>query len=299
MRIEPVEPDNPEILKFIHALDVYQETLYPAESNHLDGLETLKQSNVIMAGALDADNRISGMGAVKFFDDGCGGGYGEIKRMFVPESQRKKGIAQKILEALENYTMARHFTRLHLETGIHQQAAIGLYRAAGFKTIGPFGGYCDDPLSVFMEKQLPSFSQALSISPYTPEDHDQVIALWRACELTVPWNDPGRDIQRKLDDSPSLFFLARLGKQVIGTCMAGYDGHRGSIFYLGVAPEFRNNGVAGKLIEHGESILSAMGCPKINLMVRKTNTGVIRFYKKTGYADDPVQVLSKRLIPDG
>lgn len=95
MRIVPVQPDNPEIIEYIHALDAYQETLYPAESNHLDGTETLKQSNVIMAGALDSDSRIRGMGAVKFLD-----GYGEIKRMFVPESQRKKGLHKKFSRPL-------------------------------------------------------------------------------------------------------------------------------------------------------------------------------------------------------
>lgn len=195
--------------------------------------------------------------------------------------------------------MARHLPLIRLETGIHQKAAIGLYRAAGFEITGPFGDYPDDPLSVFMEKRLADFSSVLSISPYTPQDHDQVIALWQACGLTVPWNDPDRDIQRKLANSPELFFLARLQKLVIGTCMAGYDGHRGWFYYLGVAPEFRKTKVAGELIRHGESALTALGCPKINLMVRQTNTGVIRFYNKNGYADDPVVVLSKRLITDG
>jgi len=299
MRIEPVQPDHHEILKLIQDLDAYQAALYPAESNHLDGLETLKQSNVIMAGALDTDNHILGMGAVKFMA-GCGefSGYGEIKRMFVPESQRKKGIAQKLLQTLEYYTMARHLPLIRLETGIHQKAAIGLYRAAGFKITGPFGDYPADPLSVFMEKSLSCFSDVLFISPYTPEDHDQVIALWQACGLIVPWNNPDDDIQRKLVNSSDLFFLARLGDLVIGSCMAGYDGHRGWFYYLGVAPEFRQLGVADKLIQHGESALAALGCPKINLMVRQTNTGVIRFYKKNGYEDDPVLVLSKRIISD-
>ncbi len=293
MRIEPVDPCHPEVLDLITALDDYQNGLYPCESNHLDGIDTLKQTNVMVAAALDSANRIMGIGAVKFMD-----GYGEIKRMFVPQSHRKKGVAQRILQALENHAMAGQLPCLRLETGIHQQAAISLYRSAGFRPIGPFGNYTKDPLSLFMEKPLSCFSDRLAVLPYTPKDRDQVIAIWQTCELTVPWNDPDNDIQRKRDDSPELFFLARMKDQIIGTCMAGYDGHRGWLYYLGVDPAFRNNGVAKALIQHGEAVLAELGCPKINLMVRKTNSEVIGFYHGQGYKDDPVMVLSKRIIPD-
>ncbi len=138
----------------------------------------------------------------------------------------------------------------------------------------------------------------LRIEPYTKEAKQQVIELWIACNLTRPWNDPTLDIQRKLDDSPDLFYLAWIKDILAGTCMAGYDGHRGSIYYLGVAPQFQGKGVAQRLVEHGEKHLTKIGCPKINLMVRRTNTPVIGFYEKVGYRDDPVVVLSKRLVND-
>jgi ribosomal protein S18 acetylase RimI-like enzyme len=292
MHIEPITPENPEVQKLIQALDAYQSSLYPEESNHLDNIDTLKQSNVVMFGAWDSDG-LGGIGAIKFME-----GYGEIKRMFVPKSHRKKGIAKKLLQSLEHSAMAKGLTCIRLETGIYQKEAIGLYQYAGFKEIKAFGNYQEDPLSLFMEKELPPLFQVLSISPYTGSDHDQVISLWQACGLIVPWNDPDKDIERKLNHSPELFFLARLEDQVIGSCMAGYDGHRGGINYLGVRPEFQKNGVAGKLIAHSEKTLLGLGCPKINLMVRKTNAGVIDFYKNSNYKDDPVLVLGKRLESD-
>ncbi len=139
----------------------------------------------------------------------------------------------------------------------------------------------------------------LRIEPYTKVAEQQVIELWVACNLTKPWNDPTLDIKRKLDDSPDLFYLAWIKDNLAGTCMAGYDGHRGWIYYLGVAPQFQGKGVAQLLVEHGEKHLIKIGCPKINLMVRKTNNRVIGFYEKVGYSDDPVVVLSKRLVNDG
>ncbi|MEH0022060.1 MAG: GNAT family acetyltransferase [Desulfobacter sp.] len=292
IRIEQVSPDAPDVLALIRSLDTYQESLYPSESNHLDGLDTLMQPNVIMMGAREG-NVLAGIGAVKVMD-----GYGEIKRMYIPDEHRKKGLGGILLKTLEHLAVARGCACVRLETGIHQAAALALYRKAGFVDIPAFADYPDDPLSVFMEKTLPGLDDLLNIVPYTDKYRYQVIRLWEACGLTVPWNDPGMDIQRKIDDSPDLFFIALIDDRVIGSCMAGYDGHRGWFYYLGVSPEFRRNGIAERMIRHGEERLMARGCPKINLMVRKTNRDVIGFYKSTGYDDDPVVVLSKRLTPE-
>jgi ribosomal protein S18 acetylase RimI-like enzyme len=291
-RIEQVSPDAEDVRNLIEALDVYQEALYPSESNHLDDLDTLKQKNVVMIGVRENQD-LAGIGAVKFME-----GYAEIKRMYIPKAHRRKGIAGKILLALEHLALSRNIVLVRLETGIHQTAAITLYRTAGFVEIEPFGSYAEDPLSVFMEKKLVPIEKALVLSSYSDEYRNQVIDLWKICGLTVPWNDPQKDIQRKLDNSPDLFYLALMDDHVIGSCMAGYDGHRGWFYYLGVSPEFRKKGIAKLLIQHGEDLLRELGCPKINLMVRKTNTNVIQFYKSAGYGDDPVLVLSKRLEAD-
>jgi ribosomal protein S18 acetylase RimI-like enzyme len=138
----------------------------------------------------------------------------------------------------------------------------------------------------------------LRIAAYTHAAEQQVVDLWSACRLSKPWNDPRLDIQRKLDHSPDLFYLAWIDARVVGSCMAGYDGHRGWIYYLGVTPQLQGKGIARRLVEHGETQLAKIGCPKINLMVRKANTPAMGFYKTRGYEEDPVVVLSKRLVND-
>jgi len=135
----------------------------------------------------------------------------------------------------------------------------------------------------------------LMLRPYLPEDERRVRDLWADCSLTVPWNDPGEDIRRKLEHSPELFFVAEREGWVVGTCMAGYDGHRGWVYYLGVDPGLRMRGIAARMMRHAEELLEAMGCPKIDLMVRESNGAVREFYRRIGYRDDPVAVMSKRL----
>ncbi len=136
------------------------------------------------------------------------------------------------------------------------------------------------------------------IRTYRPEDEKQVIALWQQCNLITPSNNPQRDIERKINDSPELFFVGQKDNKIIASCMAGYDGHRGWIYYLAVQQNLQRTGIASKIIEYAEQNLMRMGCPKINLMIRESNTEVISFYRKTGYENDPVLVLSKRLSED-
>lgn len=138
----------------------------------------------------------------------------------------------------------------------------------------------------------------LVIRTYREGDEAQVIDLWKSCGLTVPYNDPRRDIQRKLRVQGDMFLVGVKDGLVIATAMAGYDGHRGWINYLAVAPEFQREGLASRLMEEAETRLIAMGCPKINLQVRTSNTGVIRFYEKLGFKVDDVVSMGKRLIDD-
>ena len=133
---------------------------------------------------------------------------------------------------------------------------------------------------------------------YRDDDESGVIELWRRCDLVRPWNHPQADIRRKCDDSRELFFVGELDGELVASCMAGYDGHRGWIYYLAVAPEFQRQGIASRLLAIAEAELHRRGCPKIDLMVRDTNQQVIEFYRALGYGDDPVAVMSKRLIED-
>ena len=137
------------------------------------------------------------------------------------------------------------------------------------------------------------------IRKFYPTDALAVVDLWQRCDLVVPWNDPLRDIERKLTDSPDLFFVGEIDDKLIASCMAGYDGHRGWIYYLAVDPDYHRQGLATQIMRHAEAALKALGCPKIDLMVRDTNQPVIDFYQRIGYKKDPVCVLSKRLIDDG
>ncbi len=138
----------------------------------------------------------------------------------------------------------------------------------------------------------------LTIRNYRIDDETAVIHLWQQCGLIVPWNNPQADIARKFAHSADLFFVGVIENALIATCMAGFDGHRGWIYYLAVAESLQLQGIATRMVGHAEAELLQRGCPKIDLMVRNTNEPVLAFYKSIGYGDDPVAVLSKRLIED-
>ena len=138
----------------------------------------------------------------------------------------------------------------------------------------------------------------IEIKPYKPSDEESVVQLWTDCGLVVPWNNPQRDIRRKLEVQPELFLVGFSAGHIIATVMAGYDGHRGWINYLAVHPDHQQTGIGRRMIEEVEIRLLAIGCPKINLQVRSTNTGVIEFYTRIGYITDDVVSLGKRLEPD-
>jgi len=138
----------------------------------------------------------------------------------------------------------------------------------------------------------------VEIRPVKPQEEESVIKLWGDCGLLVPWNDPHRDIQRKLKMQPDMFLAACSGGRVIATVMAGYDGHRGWINYLAVDPKHRRSGLGRRIMAEAESRLRTVGCPKINLQVRSTNADVIEFYKRIGFKQDDVVSMGKRLEND-
>ncbi|MDB5940525.1 MAG: family acetyltransferase [Ramlibacter sp.] len=138
----------------------------------------------------------------------------------------------------------------------------------------------------------------VEIRPFRREDTAGVVALWQACGLTRPWNDPYKDIERKLTEQPELFLVGERDGQVLASAMIGFDGHRGWVYYLAVAPGHQRLRLGRRLMERAEQLLIERGCPKINLLVRSTNSGVLAFYEKLGYARDDAVPLGKRLIPD-
>lgn len=136
------------------------------------------------------------------------------------------------------------------------------------------------------------------IRPFQPSDEAVVVDLWQRCDLTRPWNDPYKDIQRKLQVQPELFLVGEIDGTLVASAMAGYEGHRGWVNYLAVCPQQRQRGLARQLMAHIETLLLAMGCPKLSLQVRDTNAAALAFYERLGYQVDASVSLGKRLIAD-
>lgn len=123
----------------------------------------------------------------------------------------------------------------------------------------------------------------LAIRSFHPADEAAIIQLWTDCGLTRPWNDPRKDVARKLTVQADLFLVGEVDGVIVGTLMGGYDGHRG---------------YASALMRALERKFLEMGCPKINLLIRASNLAVKDFYASLGFQQDEVISLGKRLIPD-
>ncbi len=149
MDIEYLDPDSPEVQALIAVSDAYYVNLYPAESNHLESSDDLKKSNVLFVGCR-IDGELVASGAAKIMQDD--GSYAEIKRVFVLDAHRGKGLSNRIMRFLETELQNRGVDLFRLETGIKQPEALGLYRKLGYQERGPYGSYGPDPYSVFMEK---------------------------------------------------------------------------------------------------------------------------------------------------
>ena len=137
------------------------------------------------------------------------------------------------------------------------------------------------------------------IRPFKLEDRNSVVELWKICRLTRPWNNPEKDIERKLNVQSEMFLVLEIEGSILGTVMAAYDGHRGVINYLAIHLGYQKKGYGKILMTYVEQELLNRGCPKINLLVRSDNLNVKRFYKGLHYDEqDDIKVFGKRLIPD-
>jgi ribosomal protein S18 acetylase RimI-like enzyme len=137
----------------------------------------------------------------------------------------------------------------------------------------------------------------IDIRPYELEDEEDVVALWREVFPDAPaHNDPYKDIRYKLQVQPELFFVALDGGWLVGTAMAGFDGHRGWVYYVAVHPDHRRKGIGSALMKRVELALGEMGCPKLNLQIRTANADVQAFYESLGYQVEDRISMGKRLI---
>ena len=142
---------------------------------------------------------------------------------------------------------------------------------------------------------MPSSSASLAIAEITDNDIADVVALWQACGLTRPWNDPAADIALARREPNSTILIGRDGDAIVATVMVGYDGHRGWVYYVATDPDRRAKGYGRAIMNAAEDWLRAAGIPKLQLMVRRENSGVAAFYQSIGYEEAQTIVFAKWL----
>ena len=135
----------------------------------------------------------------------------------------------------------------------------------------------------------------LNVREFRSEDRDAVIALWQACGLTRPWNDPATDIAFCISKPESTILVGETGGKLVASVMTGHDGHRGWLYYLAVEPSLQKSGHGRAMVEAAEAWLKRRGAPKVMLMVRPENTAVRAFYDALGYEEEPRVIFAKRL----
>ncbi|HIJ65913.1 MAG TPA: GNAT family acetyltransferase [Candidatus Hydrogenedentes bacterium] len=139
----------------------------------------------------------------------------------------------------------------------------------------------------------------MDIRPYRSQDESEVVELWgKTVADPAPHNDPVVAIRMKMAKDPELFLVAVVNGAVVGTLMGGFDGHRGWLYALAVDPVHQRRGIATALVRRLEQLLKELGCLKINLQVRGTNSGVIGFYESVGYSVENIISMGKRVYEE-
>lgn len=133
------------------------------------------------------------------------------------------------------------------------------------------------------------------IRAYRDGDLATVKALWEACTLMVPHNDAAKDIALCRASGTAELFVAEEDGAVVGSLMAGFDGHRGCLYYAAVLPSHRGRGLGRRLVAHAEGWLAARGVPKVNLMVRESNRQACGFWEAVGYRVEPRIAMARFL----
>lgn len=129
-------------------------------------------------------------------------------------------------------------------------------------------------------------------------DVDAVIALWQACGLTRPWNDPYKDISFARSGDHSTILVGEEGNDIVASAMTGHDGHRGMLYYVAVDPAHQGKGFGAAAVRAAEAWLGERGVWKVNLLVRAENDRVRGFYEAIGYEVNPVFCMARRITKD-
>ena len=290
LTIEPADPVGENARGLIHALCSEMSERYGAAPSPFSPSEATAARTVFLVAQLDGAP--VGCGALRRFDDTTA----EIKRMYVAATARRQGIARRILLELERHAQAFNYRSVRLETGIRQPEAQRLYESLGYRPRAAFGPYVGNPTSVCYEKIFPDTPSA-TIVPYADAHHRvQVIALWETVfGYEAAHNRPALVIDQKIRNNDGLFFVALASGTVIGTVMAGYDGHRGWIYSVAVSAAHRRRGMGSQLVRFAEAALVRKGCLKINLQIVKANESVVAFYASLGFSVEERISMGKRM----
>ena len=146
-------------------------------------------------------------------------------------------------------------------------------------------------MSVSAAKTIPT----LAIADIADADVAAVIALWQACGLTRPWNDPASDIALARRGPHSTILIGRDTGAMVATAMVGHDGHRGWVYYVAADPERRGKGYGRAIMNAAEDWLCAAGIAKLQLLVRRENAKAGAFYQSIGYEEQPTIVFARWL----
>lgn len=136
----------------------------------------------------------------------------------------------------------------------------------------------------------------MNIRDFDDADLPQVEKLWQACGLTRPWNDPKADLDLARRIESCVVLVGAKGGTVLATTMAGFDGHRGWLYYVAVRPDVQGHGFGRRMVEAAEERLRAMGCPKVELIIRAGNERVLDTYAALGYRQEARALMSKWLV---
>lgn len=137
----------------------------------------------------------------------------------------------------------------------------------------------------------------LAVRPIAAGEEERVIALWQACGLTRPWNDPLVDLAFARGKPNSEVLVGTLGGELVASAMVGHDGHRGTMYYVSVRPGLQKSGVGRAIVSAAEAWLAARGVWKVNLLVRQGNEAVLGFYDALGYSANSSQLIEKWIDP--
>jgi ribosomal protein S18 acetylase RimI-like enzyme len=135
----------------------------------------------------------------------------------------------------------------------------------------------------------------IDFAPLEPGEEAAVAALWQACGLTRPWNDPARDIAYAMQEPCATILLGKVEGHLVSTVMAGHDGHRGALYYVAVDPACQGRGYGTATVRAAEAWLRRQGVWKVNLLVRRENEQVSAFYSRLGYHDNNAISFGKQL----